>query len=93
MTDPTEIARVAAGPYSGLKIVTSAVIGDPYEDWSGVRSKGRARRRLKQGHSQRIVVRYRANGTVFHDRLSNTLMMHPDDRIRLDHILREKSGG
>ena len=68
---------------NGMRVITSDVVGDPYEDWSAVRSPSRARRRRKQGHSQRIVNRYRANGTVYHDRIHNALICHPHDYARI----------
>lgn len=73
----------------GLRIIESDAIGDPYEDWSMVRSPGRARRRLRQGHRQNIVTRYRANGQVFHDKGRNTLYVHPHDRPELERKLME----
>lgn len=78
------------GTYAGLRIMDTEAVGDPYEDWSQVRSHGRAARRRKQGHPQRIVTRYRANGKVFHDKLNGVVYMHPHDRLKLDRMLREK---
>ena len=68
---------------SGIRVITNDAVGDPYEDWSGVRSPGRARRRRAGGHPQRIVVRYRANGQFYHDRLHNAIICHPDDYVRI----------
>jgi hypothetical protein len=41
-----------------LKLRSNPWLTVAKEDWSQVRSIGRARRRLKQGHPQRIVVRH-----------------------------------
>jgi hypothetical protein len=67
----------------GLRIVTSDVVGDAYEDWSAVRSPSRARRRRAQGHPQQIVTRYRANGTCYHDRIHNAIICHPHDYAKI----------
>ncbi len=78
----SENAWSPLGIYAGMRILTSDVIGDPYEDWSDVRSRGRAARRRKQGHKQRIVTRYRADGRCVHHRGHNCVYMHPDDYAR-----------
>lgn len=77
--------------YQGIRILFSEVVGEQYEDWSGVRSKGRALRRRKAGHKQRVVIRYRANGTYVHDAVNNTIIMHPGDRINFEQALRRKA--
>ena len=79
------------GMINGLRIFDSEVIGDPYEDWSQVRSPSRARRRRRSGHPQRIVTRYRANGKVFHDVNRNCVYMHPHDRMKLERTIREQN--
>lgn len=71
------------GTLEGIRVITSDVVGDPYEDWSGVRSPGRARRRRAKGHPQRIVTRYRSNGQFYHDRIRNTIICHPGDYHRI----------
>ena len=63
----------------GMQIVESPAVGDAYEDWSGVRSPSRAVRRLKQGHPQNAVTRYKANGTVFVDEKNLRVYVHPQD--------------
>jgi len=40
--------------FRGMPIITSLHLTVPAEDWTEVRSPGRARRRLKQGHRQNI---------------------------------------
>ena len=73
----------APGFVSGIRIMTSELVGEPYEDWSGVRSHGRAARRRKK-HPQRIVTRYRANGKLMHDKIRNVIYCHPDDARRIE---------
>lgn len=71
------------GAYGGIRIIESEIVGEPYEDWSRVRSPSRAIRRLKRGYKQRIVIRYRANGKCFQDMLNNVIYIHPHDAIKL----------
>lgn len=40
-----------------MRVVESWLMVERIEDWSGVRSPSRARRRLKRGFPQRIVIR------------------------------------
>lgn len=75
------------GNLAGIRVITNDSIGDPYEDWSGVRSPGRARRRRAKGHPQRIVVRYRSNGQFYHDRLHNAIVCHPADYVRIQQTV------
>ena len=72
-------ARLLDAVRPPLQIITSRVVGEPFADWSGVRSPGRARRRLKQGHRQNIVTSYRSNGTALHDKKRNIIYCHPAD--------------
>lgn len=58
----------------GMRIIEDSSMVDPYEDWSGVRSPGRARRR-RHKHKQRIVIRYKPKPLAYH--LGDTLVMHP----------------
>ncbi len=71
----------------GFRIVTSELVGEQYEDWSAVRSPSRAIRRRRQGHRQRVTVRYRACGKVIHDKLRNTLIVHPGDYHKIAAML------
>ena len=63
---------------NGMRIITNDmhVVYDG-EDWSGVRSISRARRRLKRGFSQNIKAKYKPSPDVIHDRINNVLHMHP----------------
>jgi hypothetical protein len=78
------------GLYGGIQIIDTEMVGDAYEDWSAVRSRGRATRRRRYGHPQRIVTRYRANGKCIHDKARNVIYMHPHDRMRFETVMRQK---
>lgn len=78
------------GAFGGLRIVDSEMAGEPYEDWSQVRSHGRAARRRKRGFPQRTIIRYRANGTAIHDKARDVVYMHPHDRMKLERMIRER---
>lgn len=61
---------------SGLRIITSEAMVDPAEDWSGVRSPSRARRRLRRGYKQNIRHYWKPKSSAM--RLPNgTVVMHP----------------
>lgn len=75
-------------PYGGLRIVETEIVGDPYEDWSRVRSPSRAIRRLKRGFKQRIVTRYLPNGKCIQDKARGVIYIHPLDVIKLRVALR-----
>lgn len=61
--------------FNGMRIIEDASLTDPYEDWSRVRSPGRARRRMKRGHRQNVVIRYRPMEVAY--RVGNAFVMHP----------------
>lgn len=65
------------GSFGGLRLIESdlMVVG-PFEDWSQVRSPGRARRRRGK-HPQRIRFYYKPDPNVMHDRVHNTIIGHP----------------
>lgn len=88
------MSRLYGGPgmINGLRIIDNEMIGDPYEDWSGVRSRSRAERRRRQGHPQRVVTRYSPNGTCLHDVNMNCVFMHPIDRMRLEREIARSDG-
>jgi hypothetical protein len=74
----------------GIKIIESdlLVIG-PFEDWSQVRSHGRAARRRKQGHHQRIRLYYKPDPNA--KRMGDTLIMHPATAQDLRRALEQKA--
>jgi hypothetical protein len=61
-----------------MRIITnrSLLIG-PFEDWSRVRSPGRARRRRARGHPQRIRIYYKADPTLL-TCADGTVVGHPE---------------
>ena len=62
----------------GVPIIESPVLViGPFEDWSDVRSPGRAARRRRQGHRQRIRLYYKPDPNAY--RLPNgTIAVHPE---------------
>jgi hypothetical protein len=62
----------------GIRILASEHMPtDTVEDWSRVRSPGRAARRRRQGHPQRIGYRQEPKRMVVHDTAQNVLYVHP----------------
>ncbi len=63
--DSLLLGKSPLGSLGGLRIVESThlTIG-PFEDWSNVRSPGRAARRRRQGHQQRIRIYYKPDPTM-----------------------------
>lgn len=74
------------GAFARPRFVTSEMVGDLVEDWSGVRSIGRAKRRRKK-HPQRIVNRYIANGKCVHDKVRDVVYVHPADFMKIRDAL------
>jgi hypothetical protein len=62
----------------GIRIIEDANLVDPHEDWSGVRSPGRARRRQRYGYRQNIVIRHKPKDQAYSIDNGRTLIMHPD---------------
>lgn len=61
----------------GFRIIEDELLVDTIEDWSGVRSPGRARRRLRQGHRQNIrTVQVPKKGAIAIDG-GRTFVVHP----------------
>ena len=73
-----------------LRLIACDYIGDPYEDWSQVRSRSRAERCRRRGHPQRVVTRYRANGNCIHDVPNNCIYAHPVDIVRIERMIWER---
>lgn len=76
----------ALSPFGGIQIVEDANMLDWSEDWSGVRSPARARRRRKRGFPQRI--RIVATPKKEGYRVGNRIVMHPDLARALREIIR-----
>ena len=64
--------------YMGLEIIINPNIPttERKEDWSKSRSPSRAKRRLKRGFKQHVVVTYEPKTEIL--KIGNTLVMHPD---------------
>ena len=75
--------------YAGLQIITNAALTITVEDWSAVRSPGRARRRLKRGFPQRIVRRVVPDPKVYVIR--GVAVMHPALMAELDRCSRSEA--
>lgn len=72
---------------NGMRIVRSDHLTRMVEDWSGVRSPSRARRRRRQGHQQRIIYVQRdmPHGFVMY----GTMFVGP---ATYDRLMREAAG-
>lgn len=62
--------------FMGLPIVTNRLLTVPAEDWSRVRSPGRARRRMRRGFRQNI--RYYDAPTPKAMVIGGVMYVHPD---------------
>jgi hypothetical protein len=76
---------VALGSYAGLRVIENSMLTvGPFEDWSQVRSPGRAKRRRSR-HPQRIRYYYKPDPKVW--RIGDTLVMHPVTAAALRSVL------
>lgn len=73
--------------YMGMEIRTSPYLTKKIEDWSNVRSPSRAKRRMKYGKKQNIVIKEIPSEEVLILE-GKTIMMHPE--IYEDFILKMK---
>ncbi len=64
------------GRVMGVRIIENDLLTVLAEDWSKVRSPSRAKRRLKQGHRQRIRHYYRPDPKAY-KLPDGTVVMHP----------------
>lgn len=71
--------------FNGMRVVTSIHLTKPFEDWSGVRSPSRARRRMKQGHRQRVRTIYVPDPDIY--QMGGALHMHPETLRKLHAAL------
>lgn len=73
-----------------LKFISnpSLTIG-PFEDWSLVRSPGRAARRRKQGHLQRITSYYLPDPKLY--QIGDTIVGHPETLRHLEAKLEART--
>ncbi|UXO93949.1 hypothetical protein Pan3_27 [Pseudanabaena phage Pan3] len=78
-------ARSLPSASSPMRFVSNSSLVIVEEDWSQVRSKGRAARRRKQGHPQRIVVRHYPDPKLYHVPANGVIYGHP---VTIEHALR-----
>ena len=62
--------------FNGMPVMTSLLLTVPFEDWSEVRSKSRARRRMKRGYKQNVRHLQLPDPNVFV--INNTIHGHPE---------------
>lgn len=75
---------------AGVRITTSPLLTiGPFEDWSEVRSHGRAARRRRQGHPQRIRIYYKPDPNAM-QMPDGSLVMHPDTYHKLRELMEPK---
>jgi hypothetical protein len=62
-------------PFGGMQIIESDAMVESFEDWSRVRSPGRARRRMKYGHRQNVqtLQKPRCDALI----VDNRMFVHP----------------
>ena len=70
-----------AASHMGLPVVTNWELTVTVEDWSRVRSPGRARRRAKQGHRQNWTVKRMPDPKIY--QIQGRMHMHPHTLDRL----------
>lgn len=77
-------------PFGSIRLISNALLVDgPFEDWSEVRSHGRARRRRRK-HPQRIRVFYRPSPKLL--RLPDgSIVAHPETLDRLRKAIEARS--
>lgn len=75
--------------YAGLQIIEDINMVDYHEDWSDVRSHGRARRRRMRGFKQRI--RITATPKKEAIQFGSKVIMHPEMARQLRAKIRELS--
>jgi hypothetical protein len=79
------------GLFSGVRIIpNSQLVVGPFEDWSEVRSPGRAARRRRRGFPQRIRIYYRPDPKMV-QLPDGTLVGHPVTIRALEQAIAEKS--
>jgi hypothetical protein len=76
--------------FNGMQVRTSVFLTVPYEDWSDVRSPGRARRRMKRGFRQRVRYLQIADPKVVV--IHGVIHGHPDT-VKKMFELAERQGG
>lgn len=78
------------GTFAECHIVESLLMVDMVEDWSGVRSPSRARRRLRQGHKQNIRMVAVPKPDVLSMDGGRSLVMHPEIARKLERMVEQQ---
>lgn len=73
---------------SGIRVIESVHMVEPWEDWSRVRSPSRARRRQRQGHRQNIAYRTRPSTGLI--QTADTLYGHPETIAKVVRAIADK---
>jgi hypothetical protein len=76
--------------FNGMPVRESILLTVRHEDWSKVRSPGRARRRMKNGHRQRISYLDIPNPHVFI--IHGVIHGHPDTLKKMRSLADAKAG-
>lgn len=74
--------------FAGVRVIESLEMVDSVEDWSRVRSPSRARRRMRQGYRQNVVVTVTPKQEVL--MLGDTMVAHP---VIVDQLRRRSVEG
>lgn len=80
---------IGLGLYNGLRLVNEPSLTETAEDWSDVRSHGRARRRRRQGHRQRIRYYLVPSKTLI--TAGDMLIGHPETLAKLVAAIRKNA--
>ncbi len=78
-------------PLFGIRIETSEFLTKSAEDWSRVRSPGRARRRRRLGYRQNIAWVQIPDPAIYE--IAGGFYMHPETLERLKAYLAARNGG
>lgn len=77
---------VSLGTISGFKVYTDPLMVETTIDWSGVRSKSRAKRRIRYGHKQNTKTIIKPmEKIIFLD--DNKIVMHPSILAKMEEQL------
>lgn len=82
------ISKVLRPTFAGIEIIESDLLMITVEDWSRVRSPGRARRRMKRGFKQNIQSKKVPDPKVY--MVGNTATMHPDVARKLEDTIAQQ---
>lgn len=88
----SSVGGLCALHFAGVRIVESFAMVDHVEDWSRVRSPGRARRRRKLGYRQNIEVIAVPKKEAFFIDNGRTAVMHPEMATQLRQALQRLEG-